>query len=331
MTTIFIKIPKSKPYTDNAVAPPQLYEGGELYEFDDQVPAELAAAQRIIAARAGYDISNLVAQANPVLVGAGSVTAPAIAAASDTGTGVFFPSAGSLAVALAGALALTFAPDATATFEGDVILGATQKLGIGTTPTVDIDVLTSGNAAMKFKSTFAGGTAQVTFDTSGNGSVGRLAFAKDGVSAGGVGYTHGTGTDQSLGFNVAGGSDKMTLYGNTRLALGYYSAPEATLHAGGGAIFETSTPILTLRATSATSTSRLYFGDPAADLRGALFYAHSDDSLALWTAGAVAVTIASNKKVTLEGGLNAANLPTSATGLDPGDIWKDGSGFLRAA
>lgn len=408
MASIWIKIPKNKPYTDNAVAPPQVYEGGELYEFDDQVPAELSAAQRILAARAGYDISNLVNQTNPLLISDGAVTAPAIAPGSDTDTGIFFPAVGQMAVAVAGALALTFSATAakfetqvqigdavaastsvglvasgsssytpgvqvrnhdaagwarldifhtsaddaaymyqsssgalyfrndattsipfiwtvdgaqvlsinsslTATFEGDVHLGMNQKLGIGTTPDQALHVHSTGNTFAKISSSWGGTpTCRFTFENENSDvGTGGFTFSRRGISQGALTFQHDlNAANQYLGMQT--GNSIMRLYTNGRIAINKTTTPSTTFDVVGSAAFEASTPVLTLRSTNTTTgTSRLYFGDADADLRGGFFYNHSDDSLDIWTAGAVAMSIASNNNVTFEGGIGIGAAPSA--------------------
>jgi hypothetical protein len=106
--------------------------------------------------------------------------------------------------------------------------------GVGTTsPDVKFHVHTTGNTSAKLSSSFAGGFAAMTFDTAGNNSVGRFIFSKSGVTGGGIKYDHATGgASQYLGFNVAGGADKLTLTGAGRLGV-VNTNPLYTLDIGG--------------------------------------------------------------------------------------------------
>ena len=86
---------------------------------------------------------------------------------------------------------------------------------------------------------------------------------------------------------LANNSAAMTVLADGTIGIGTTS-PTAALHVDGPgttATFENSTPIVLLKAKSDVSTSRLYFGDTSADLRGAIFYDHSDDGMSFWSAG----------------------------------------------
>jgi hypothetical protein len=60
MANLFIFIPKSAPYEDTGVDPAEVYEDGQIHRFDSTDSVELAAANRIIADGAGFDVSELV-------------------------------------------------------------------------------------------------------------------------------------------------------------------------------------------------------------------------------------------------------------------------------
>ena len=88
----------------------------------------------------------------------------------------------------------------------------------------------------------------------------------------------------------------------------------------GSARLVAATPILFIISTSTSSTSRVYFGDPDADPRGAFFYDHSNDSLAVWTAGAERFRIHSTGRVGIgttapSTSLHVAYSGPSSTGL----------------
>lgn len=63
MTTAFVYIPAGNPHTDPPTG--EVFEAGQIYAFDDQVAAELAQANRIISAGAGFDVSQLVSGSSP--------------------------------------------------------------------------------------------------------------------------------------------------------------------------------------------------------------------------------------------------------------------------
>jgi hypothetical protein len=60
MANLFIFIPKSAPYEDDDVNPVEIYEDGQIHRFESTDADELAAANRIIADGAGFDVSELV-------------------------------------------------------------------------------------------------------------------------------------------------------------------------------------------------------------------------------------------------------------------------------
>jgi hypothetical protein len=63
MTSFFVYIPAGNPHTDPPTG--EVFEAGQIYAFDDQVAAELAQANRIISAGAGFDVSQLVSGSAP--------------------------------------------------------------------------------------------------------------------------------------------------------------------------------------------------------------------------------------------------------------------------
>lgn len=68
MSNIFVFLPKDSSYLDTAVTPtPESYEGGEIYRFDANDPGSVDAANRIVNAGAGFDVSQLVSALITVL------------------------------------------------------------------------------------------------------------------------------------------------------------------------------------------------------------------------------------------------------------------------
>lgn len=75
--------------------------------------------------------------------------------------------------------------------------------------------------------------ARLIIDTAGDGSVGRITFQKNGVSTGGLAYYHNAiGALESIGINLAGGSDEITILGSGRMGIGT-NAPDAKLDVRG--------------------------------------------------------------------------------------------------
>lgn len=61
MANVFLYIPAGNPHTDPPTG--DVFEAGQIHAFDDQVTAELDQANRVIAAGAGFDVSQLVSAA----------------------------------------------------------------------------------------------------------------------------------------------------------------------------------------------------------------------------------------------------------------------------
>jgi hypothetical protein len=83
-------------------------------------------------------------------------------------------------------------------------------------------VNSEGNTVALISSTFSNSpTTGLTIDTTGNSSTCNLSFNKAGSGRGGIKYNHNaTGTSESLGFNVAGGTDKLTILGSGNVGIG---------------------------------------------------------------------------------------------------------------
>jgi hypothetical protein len=97
------------------------------------------------------------------------------------------------------------------------------NVGIGTSsPDVNLHVNSTGNTVIKVSSTFADSiTTGYRVDTTGNASIGRIDFQKSGATRGKISYVHNaTAAAELLGFNVAGGADKLVIDGAGNVGIG---------------------------------------------------------------------------------------------------------------
>jgi hypothetical protein len=102
-------------------------------------------------------------------------------------------------------------------------LDSSGRLGLGTSsPAVNLHVNSSGNTIAEISSSFSNSTTTgLLIDTTGDSSVGSVAFYKAGVQRGAVGYYHNAnGASERLGLNVAGGTDKFSLTGAGNVGIG---------------------------------------------------------------------------------------------------------------
>ena len=100
---------------------------------------------------------------------------------------------------------------------------STGLVGIGTSaPDVNLHVNSAGNTVIKVSSTFANSTTTgYRVDTTGNASIGRIDFQKSGATRGKISYVHNaTAAAELLGFNVAGGADKLVIDGAGNVGIG---------------------------------------------------------------------------------------------------------------
>jgi hypothetical protein len=138
----------------------------------------------------------------------GSAASPTLKFTGDANTGIYSPGADQLAVSTGGT-------ERARTSAGNV--------GIGTSsPDVNLHVNSAGNTVIKVSSTFADSiTTGYRVDTTGNASIGRIDFQKSGATRGKISYVHNaTAAAELLGFNVAGGADKLVIDGAGNVGIG---------------------------------------------------------------------------------------------------------------
>jgi hypothetical protein len=132
--------------------------------------------------------------------------------------------------------ALFFATSASGTSPTERLrITSTGNVGIGTSsPGVNLHVNSAGNTELEISSTFADSISTgLRINTTGNSSVGRVVFQKAGTSRGQIRYSHNaTAASEFLGFNVAGGSDKLVIDGSGQVGIGTTS-PGELLHVEG--------------------------------------------------------------------------------------------------
>jgi hypothetical protein len=109
------------------------------------------------------------------------------------------------------------------------------NVGIGTSsPDRNLHVNSGGNTLLKVSSTFSNSTSTgIEIDTTGDSSAARLNFLKAGTTRGTIKYSHNAvGSSETLGFNVASGSDKVTITGAGNVGIGA-TDPLTKLHIEG--------------------------------------------------------------------------------------------------
>ena len=216
-----------------------------LFNGDAGTPSALVGTN-ITGTAAGLTAGNVTTNAN--LTGPITSSGNATSVAAQTGTGSTFVMQASptlttpvLGVATATSInkvaltapatgsTLTIADGKTLTANETMTLTAVTGSNTYTFPTASGTVATlnesnvftntanefnsAGNTKVTIKSTFSNSTSTgLDIDTTGDSSAGLLLFLKSGVSRGGITYSHSAvAANESLSFQVAGGSDEVTI------------------------------------------------------------------------------------------------------------------------
>jgi hypothetical protein len=246
--------------------------------------------------------------------------------------------AGSLNIGLTESAAMTFLTANTErlriTSGGNLLLGTTTDNN-----KFDLQV------ANKTSITTTGSAINVNYDGSTNNQYQTIGFSW-GASIGnrnsywGMGFT---GTNYSSGtgdlFLFTNATERLRITSGGNLLVGTTSDGGQKLQVNGTGLF---TDILTLRTgtngyngeitlgSNAANRGRIYYDG---DINGQLIFQNTYDSTntnsGILFQTRTAGTAVNALKISGSGIINLANVPSSATGLSSGDIYKDASGFLK--
>ena len=146
-------------------------------------------------------------------------------------------------------------------------IDSSGRLGLGTSsPSALLHVNSGGNTVALISSTFSNSpTTGLTIDTTGNSSTCNLIFNKAGLFRGAIKYIHNaTGANESLGFNVAGGTDKLVIDGSGNVGIGTTSPGSALEINAAAATSPFIAKINTAEAARIDSSGRLLVGTSTA-------------------------------------------------------------------
>ena len=265
---------------------------------------------------------------------AGSAANPSLFLNGDTNTGLYQPSADSIAFSTAGT--------------GRLFIGSAGNVGIGTTTAgvkLDVSLLgatwsgaaATGNTALRVHNGDNSTTTPAYIQVSGGSAAPVGVYFGDEASSnrGALLYNH---TDDSLRFNVSG-SEAIRVTSSKNVGIGT-STPGVKLDVvqlstGSNSeirirnVGAASTDIATLRfLTNGGATNNIWFGDGASSVIGRIQYNHTNDSLSLYTSNTEYFRIGSSGQI----GLSGANYGTSgqvltSNGSSSAPTWQDaGSG-----
>jgi hypothetical protein len=161
---------------------------------------------------------------------------------------------------------LTFSttPSGSTTLQERMRLDSSGRLGLGTSsPAVNLHVNSAGNTELEISSTFANSqTTGLRINTTGDSSAGRLSFLKAGTVRGIIKFVHNaTAASEALGFNVAGGSDKLVITGTGNVGIGTTS-PSSLLHLADAGDITVGTTTGTKIGTATTQKIGFYNATP---------------------------------------------------------------------
>jgi hypothetical protein len=179
----------------------------------------------------------------------GTAAEPGIRFESDTNTGIYRPGADQLAVSTGGTERMR--------------LDSSGRLGIGTSsPSALLHVNSGGNTVALISSAFSNSVeTALQIDTVGDSARANIYFSKSGTNRGAIKFTHNaTATSEVLGFNVAGGSDKLAITGSGNVGIGTTSPGSALEINAAAATSPFIAKINTAEAARIDSSGRLLVG-----------------------------------------------------------------------
>ena len=124
------------------------------------------------------------------------------------------------------------------------------NVGIGTTaPASNLHVNSAGNTICTVSSSYPNSTTTgLAINTTGNSATPRISFDKDSVTVGSIQFSHNaTAAQQRLAFNVAGGTEKLTVLGGGNVGINT-TTPESRLHVVGDLTMQSATIATTATA-----------------------------------------------------------------------------------
>ena len=180
------------------------------------------------------------------------------------------------------------------------VAGDTGYVGIGLAPTHNFNLQSAGAVEARFQSTDGDCSLQISSDTDeGQDSI--LNFLSGTSGRGSITYDHNTtAASQAMIFKTGdNGVLGMTILGNGNVAIGNRTNPQDLLH-----LYDPNDDcVLNLDTEQVNKNSVIKFSDPAAQGRGFLQYAHSDDSFRIHVDGGEKTRIHSNGVLTVPAGI----------------------------
>ena len=202
------------------------------------------------------------------------------------------------------------------------VAGDTGYVGIGLAPTHNFNLQSAGAVEARFQSTDGDCSLQISSDTDeGQDSI--LNFLSGTSGRGSITYDHNTtAASQAMIFKTGdNGVLGMTILGNGNVAIGNRTNPQDLLH-----LYDPNDDcVLNLDTEQVNKNSVIKFSDPAAQGRGFLQYAHSDDSFRIHVDGGEKTRIHSNGVLTVPAGIALGTAITANTAANVLDDYEEGT------